>query len=351
MRQYRHFDNVLLVVFFSHPRYDVNLDYYERTYAEYFPNMVFVGPASREDAGFNHSYDVIVDSYGSAENLTNPEFYQMAGRMAHHMLFTVMKDHPCYHGYLWAPFDTLLNVPRLQQFDQNRFWYHSPFGEYVPNSALESDQDPDLHAPPARISPDPALNLTEDWKGWGPDWCDPHVGLPACLPAFRKAPSSQHRRLASFFENGTERFLGGSSDTLYVPGIHREAFLETLALFLETECFMEIALPTTVHLVVPPSERILFVDHWWIWQPPFNATFVRMKWEEGFEVDTFHTFHWGDAAEGESWRAHPENIEDVRELLQESARRQGVRLPVATSQVTGRSPTASSLLPVDQRQA
>jgi hypothetical protein len=33
------FDNVLLIVFFSHPRYDVNLDYHLEMYQDYFPNV------------------------------------------------------------------------------------------------------------------------------------------------------------------------------------------------------------------------------------------------------------------------------------------------------------------------
>lgn len=43
--------------------------------------MVFVGPASREDKGFKHSYDVVVDSYQSEEDLSDPDFYKMAGRV------------------------------------------------------------------------------------------------------------------------------------------------------------------------------------------------------------------------------------------------------------------------------
>ena len=33
------FDDILLIVFFSHARYDVNLDYYKEVYAEFFPNV------------------------------------------------------------------------------------------------------------------------------------------------------------------------------------------------------------------------------------------------------------------------------------------------------------------------
>ena len=146
--------------------------------------------------------------------------------MAHHMLYTVLRDskYSCYAGYLWAPFDTLLNVPRLQQFDQDRVWYHSPFAEFVPNPALnvtellssnrtnsntdnsvandegevvaEQGKRPSaeeaeklvegegggrflnstekaewkLHAPPLMISPDPSVNWTVTYKGWWVDW-------------------------------------------------------------------------------------------------------------------------------------------------------------------------------------
>lgn len=38
-RTYRHFDDILLIVFFSHARYDANLDYYREVYAEFFPNV------------------------------------------------------------------------------------------------------------------------------------------------------------------------------------------------------------------------------------------------------------------------------------------------------------------------
>lgn len=75
------FEDTLLIVFFSHARYDVNLDSYLEMYTPYFPNVrisfsrevetlsecltqkiIFVGPGSREDRGFNRSYDVVVDT-------------------------------------------------------------------------------------------------------------------------------------------------------------------------------------------------------------------------------------------------------------------------------------------------
>ena len=74
--------------------------------------------------------------------------------MAHHMLYTAMNEYDCYDGYLWAPFDTLLNIPRLQQFDQRYFWYHSPFAQYVPNAALGDEvvnQNVSMHPPPLNI--------------------------------------------------------------------------------------------------------------------------------------------------------------------------------------------------------
>lgn len=48
--------------------------------------MIFIGPASRQDAGFEHSYDVLVDSYEADEDLKDPTFYKMAGRVCIYFL-------------------------------------------------------------------------------------------------------------------------------------------------------------------------------------------------------------------------------------------------------------------------
>jgi hypothetical protein len=102
-------------------------------------------------------------------------------------------------------------------------------------------------------------------------------------------------------------------------------------------------LPTTMHLILPEGEDIVFVDHWWMNDPPFNTTFIRQKWEEGFEVDTFHTFHWlvlsfnivprrrrltnkppsrGDIQKDGFFGPNVDSVKDVRLLLQDSFRRQ-----------------------------
>ncbi|KAI6147328.1 hypothetical protein BKA82DRAFT_4152496 [Pisolithus tinctorius] len=260
---YSHFDNILLIVFFSHARYNANLDYHKEVYSSYFPNatsILYIGPASREDAGFAHSYDVY-----------DPWNYKMAGRMAHHMLYTALQDNECFDGYLWAPFDTLLNP----------FLVPLPMGS---SSTLNASR----HAPVANISPDPSVNLTESWRGWGLDWCDPHVGVSECMEAFNKVPLHLRESLAALTD-GETRLIGGSADTMYIPGRHRKLFMEVLGLFLETNCFLEIATPTTLHLV------------WWIYQPPFNASFVRQKWAEGFERGS-------DGV----WRGGYHHVNDVR---------------------------------------
>jgi hypothetical protein len=32
--------------------------------------------------------------------------------------------------------------------------------------------------------------------------------------------------------------------------------------------------------------------YWWMNDPPFDTSFIQQKWTEGYEVDSFHTFHW-----------------------------------------------------------
>ena len=80
------------------------------------------------------------------------------------------------------------------------------------------------------------------------------------MPAFLRTPELQRLRLSAYLD-GETRFIGGSVDTLYIPGRYRERLLHTLGLFLETNCFLEIALPTVLHLVVPFDDEILYVDH------------------------------------------------------------------------------------------
>jgi hypothetical protein len=85
------------------------------------------------------------------------------------MLYTAVKDHPCYAGYLWAPFDAVLNVPRLMQFPQDKIWYHSPFTDhYVPNPAVPAD--PKNHAPAAMVMKKTANEYMAEVEEWGPGW-------------------------------------------------------------------------------------------------------------------------------------------------------------------------------------
>jgi hypothetical protein len=80
------------------------------------------------------------------------------------------------------------------------------------------------------------------------------------MQAYDRVPEAQRDRLAAL-TGERNRFIGGSADTMYIPGRHRDTFMSTLALFLQTDCFLEIAAPTALHLALPPDEEILFVDH------------------------------------------------------------------------------------------
>ena len=75
---------------------------------------------------------------------------------------------------------------------------------------------------------------------------------------------------------------------------------------------------------------LIVYAQYWIWQPPFNASFVRQQWAKNMEVDTFHTFHWGEKDDQGVWSGEPRHIEDVRTLFKESAARQGLDWPYST---------------------
>ena len=80
------------------------------------------------------------------------------------------------------------------------------------------------------------------------------------MPAFNNVSEAQRDRLAAL-TGQHDRFIGGSADTMYIPGRHRDTFMSVLALFLQTDCFLEIAAPTALHLALPRDEDILYIDH------------------------------------------------------------------------------------------
>lgn len=100
------------------------------------------------------------------------------------------------------------------------------------------------------------------------------------MRAFDKVPKAQRDRLAAL-TGERDRLVGGSADTMYVPGRHRETFMSVLALFLQTDCFLEIAAPTALHLALPPNEEILYVDH--VSEPTLFFSFFIFHLWGGFE--------------------------------------------------------------------
>lgn len=80
-------------------------------------------------------------------------------------MYTAIKDYPCYSGYLWAPFDAFLNIPRLMQFPQDQIWYHSPFGQYIPNFAWPKGDN--LHPNSAQVSKKTPEKYLEEATAWG----------------------------------------------------------------------------------------------------------------------------------------------------------------------------------------
>ena len=68
---------------------------------------------------------------------------------------------------------------------------------------------------------------------------EPHVGLEVCMAAYNKLPQRMRDRLSGL-TGSPERFVGGCVDTAYIPGSLRDELLDTLATFLETDCFLEI---------------------------------------------------------------------------------------------------------------
>ena len=104
---------------------------------------------------------------------------------------------------------------------------------------------------------------------------DPHYGIPVCRKAFERIDPKLREQMALRFTKGEARYIGGSADTVYIPAHLKDPFLDILGTFLETSCFLEIAVPTAVHLILPDEENMLFVDH--VRPISFLLTYYRFK--------------------------------------------------------------------------
>lgn len=59
------------------------------------------------------------------------------------------------------------------------------------------------------------------------------------MPAYDRTPLRMRQRLEGLI-GSPGHLIGGFVDTMYLPGALRADFLDVLAIFLQTECFLEI---------------------------------------------------------------------------------------------------------------
>jgi hypothetical protein len=65
--------------------------------------ILFIGPATREDAGFLHSYDVVSDSFQWEEDFS--EWYKLAGSMVCYLSFAAAPEALTLWRGLGPPYD------------------------------------------------------------------------------------------------------------------------------------------------------------------------------------------------------------------------------------------------------
>ncbi|KAJ6503064.1 hypothetical protein DFH09DRAFT_912586, partial [Mycena vulgaris] len=149
--------------------------------------------------------------------------------------------------------------------------------------------------------------------------------------AYDRVPTQMRARIEGLI-GMPGHLIGGSADTMYVPGQLRADLLDVLGTFLQTDCFLVIALPTTLHLIVPEGQEIVWLDHWWNLPPPCNTTFVRDLWADGYEVDSFHSFHWGEIQNDGVFGPNQNSVVDMRALFSDSFERQEIVPPAEPSE-------------------
>ncbi|KAF9221497.1 hypothetical protein BS17DRAFT_249048 [Gyrodon lividus] len=259
---------ILLILSFNHTRYNNHLNSRKRRLFPKLTKIVYtISPASREDKGFPHSYDISVDLFQLYEDLSDPLFYKYVGTNGPHAAHCPARQ--INQSLFWSHSPSWGRPSQIQSL---AIWYLS-HAERKPTCALCS------HLPRC-ICP------SHRKRGWDPDWCptqstpkiiitdcpytsDPHVGLSVCMEDFLQGPWEDADLPRSTHQStrlrGCITYTGPPSSS-----VHRAIGVTILQ-------DSDRGSDNCPNPVVPPGA-------------PFNTSSVRV---EGFKVDTSHSFSWG----------------------------------------------------------
>ena len=284
---YRKFSNVVLIIEFNFPNFK-GIKYIDFLYRSMFEQIIYCGPKS--DMKTLEGLGVDFVSYDS----------NGGGFLFYSCLSIVMQMNLQVEGYMLISDDLLLNPEKIEEFNLN-----NPIMFIV---------EPEVLGRPVRFNITslkycnenmyPAVcNIKHDWM-WPREYRKKtrRVQRQLLLQASKDDVVLNALRNLKHNAGGDNIYYGEFGDAAYVPKRHSKSFVKVASFFLKEKIFVEIALPTIMHML-SRSEHIQYVRSL---QLPMNINRNKpwKRWEDFMNKYAYiHPTKWGTiVTENDKWR-------------------------------------------------
>ncbi|PKN03684.1 hypothetical protein CVU75_00975 [Candidatus Dependentiae bacterium HGW-Dependentiae-1] len=203
-----HFDDVLLIINYTHPHYQT-IDFLKKIYGKSFSHIVFYGekPDPRVHTVTHHE-----------------------GWYGYRSLADALQRYPNFRGYLYTNDDCFLNFWNLVRLDKSKIW---------------------LDKPTAHVVLDPTALAPSYWCWWAKE-----CGYKAAQKVYDLLAEKYKKQLQH--NCGDSSICYGFSDLVYIPQEYKQEMHALCALCSEQKLFLEIALPMMNASLAPREEWELF---------------------------------------------------------------------------------------------
>ncbi|XP_050418418.1 uncharacterized protein LOC126831829 isoform X2 [Patella vulgata] len=236
-----YYENLLLVVVFNRPGHYIVVDYLERMYRPYFPNMLYCGHDM-------HNFLSVYNHIDRKVTFIEVEFNK--GQYGYQCVQKAIQMNYDVEGYIHLSDDVLLNVWNVQDLPKDKLWFQGNMK--VAN--ITQDVVPDI------------------WKHphWGP-WMSDYgrVAVKRAVSVLQTLALVEQKVKVFMFmlstnAGGQDRVYYQASDIFYIPKRFAELFAYITTTFDSNYVHFEIAVPTMLN-GLDLHENIVFMNGSYLW--------------------------------------------------------------------------------------
>ena len=276
------FDSILLLVVFNKPHYE-SIPYLEVIYRPFFSHILYCGPnpPSIDEYPDLAAYNFSFISYRKTPRYLAPGYFNYeCTQRAVHMGYSV-------EGFLVIADDVLLATHIIETLHPDKVWY-------LPSKEIRTaDIGLRMECREGRCG------SRSTWPWFKRNWTSQEVMFEMLEQKQRFSPTVRmcYRNLVKV--NGAKRRLNGAiSDYYYIPTSISKAFAELVPIFLDSNVFLEIAVPTILQCLAPPETRESVTGHM-LWGSDRNNLWKIFNAFDMVNRGFIHPTKWGYLYQGE----------------------------------------------------